>query len=150
MSSSVKSSLRYWGYCTKNEKSQNNCEPDNKLHCCYTRSPLTDEWLSGSGQDCCDEMMRWWWKWVWFVCSLQESNSPSSLLSLSLQSTPVLSLWSGLVTGVNTQINNFNQIIFSPLTKFSLFQAGDPTDVMYGWCHKCREKFKDQYKALTG
>ena len=30
------------------------------------------------------------------------------------------------------------------------FQAGDPTDVMYGWCHKCREKFKDQYQALTG
>jgi len=21
---------------------------------------------------------------------------------------------------------------------------------MYGWCHKCREKFKDQYQALTG
>ena len=33
---------------------------------------------------------------------------------------------------------------------FLSFQAGDPTDVMYGWCHKCREKFKDQYQALTG
>ena len=31
-----------------------------------------------------------------------------------------------------------------------IFQAKDPTDVMYGWCHKCREKYKEEYENLVG
>ena len=30
------------------------------------------------------------------------------------------------------------------------FQKGEPNDVMYGWCHKCREKHRDEYKNLKG
>jgi len=26
----------------------------------------------------------------------------------------------------------------------------EPTDVMYGWCHKCREKYAEEYKNLVG
>lgn len=29
-------------------------------------------------------------------------------------------------------------------------KAGDPSDVMYGWCHKCREKHTQEYKNLKG
>merc|ERR1712080_627683 len=29
-------------------------------------------------------------------------------------------------------------------------KAKEPTDVMYGWCHKCREKHVDEYKNLVG
>lgn len=26
----------------------------------------------------------------------------------------------------------------------------EPRDVMYGWCHKCREKYAEEYKNLVG
>eukprot|EP00090_Calanus_glacialis_P026217 TRINITY_DN4116_c0_g1_i2.p1 TRINITY_DN4116_c0_g1~~TRINITY_DN4116_c0_g1_i2.p1 ORF type:complete len:114 (+),score=25.19 TRINITY_DN4116_c0_g1_i2:105-446(+) len=29
-------------------------------------------------------------------------------------------------------------------------KAKDPTDVMYGWCHKCRAKYKEEYENLVG
>ena len=32
----------------------------------------------------------------------------------------------------------------------SILQAKDPTDVMYGWCHKCRAKYKEEYENLVG
>ena len=34
--------------------------------------------------------------------------------------------------------------------RLCVFQAGDPNDVMYGWCHKCREKYTAEYKNLKG
>ena len=34
--------------------------------------------------------------------------------------------------------------------KISFFQAKDPVDVMYGWCHKCRAKYKEEYENLVG
>lgn len=108
---------------------------------CYDwANPASARWGIG--------VMRWWAdesECGLFVLS-KSPTSPSSGSShplTSLQSTPLY-----LFGLVSTQINNFNPIIFQ--TQFSLLQAGDPTDVMYGWCHKCREKFNDQYKALTG
>ena len=29
-------------------------------------------------------------------------------------------------------------------------QVKEPQDVMYGWCHKCREKYAEEYKNLVG
>merc|ERR1712198_14226 len=29
-------------------------------------------------------------------------------------------------------------------------KKGEPSDVMYGWCHKCREKHKTDYDNLAG
>ena len=40
-------------------------------------------------------------------------------------------------------------MVYKELMKV-LFQQGTPNDVMYGWCHKCREKYPDEYKNLKG
>lgn len=29
-------------------------------------------------------------------------------------------------------------------------KKGEPSGVMYGWCHKCRDKYPDEYKNLKG
>lgn len=29
-------------------------------------------------------------------------------------------------------------------------KMGEPKDVMYGWCRKCREKHPEDYKQLVG
>ena len=34
--------------------------------------------------------------------------------------------------------------------KSVLLQIGEPKDVMYGWCRKCREKHPEDYKQLVG
>ena len=32
----------------------------------------------------------------------------------------------------------------------SCLKAKDPVDVMYGWCQKCRAKYKEEYEDLVG
>ena len=36
------------------------------------------------------------------------------------------------------------------LTNQDCVQAGEPQNVMYGWCGKCRVKYEDKFQALRG
>ena len=42
-----------------------------------------------------------------------------------------------------------NLIYYKVIIVFNI-QTKEPVDVMYGWCHTCREKYNEEYRGLVG